>query len=481
MKQTLKENKKIESIWNRNNMKPDKTTTNDLSFQKNRFLEYIKEFHQNIIYIELNGRDFLTINKEMTLSGEYNGIRLVKSNQTIIGTPKKSMKYLYNCINELRKDKNIVGNVTRNNIWDSIYSDLINNIEIWKNEDTLLDFEVKKMIKKLKIKRTYIVIAPIENLQIINNDSFQLGDSYIISNQDKLFEEKIEKIFSIIKFKCIDLEKMKNNWLLDNFIDQWSLFITTIECGSRDMAEIKAFEKCRIVLNGIRTFLEIIDIGSDCFGLPGKISLTHYYETYTTEITTSEEKFDFTSMYGINTSPMILDMSDIRIRNNTFLSFFHQLLQKKQLTEIESRILRSIYWIGSGIESELYVDSIREESTRKGYDMNIMDESSILIKYMTALESLIKTRYDSTDKFCLNVAFLFSTDKTIRNEIYHRLRTLYRNRSEIIHGSSLITNQENIDKLKEIDITILKIMIDNVSNLSDENALHAWYDNLCFL
>lgn len=254
---------------------------------------------------------------------------------------------------------------------------------------------------------------------VFTEDKIQLGNFKVYNFKKN--KKKIEKSF----FK----KPSENFWSMKNYN---YILETLVEARDQEMAYILANEKNE-------TFLDLLALISIIENQYYNCSIGAIQEVGTIKMNAATDKTLFSFEDFLLEKNSALDLKIIK-KNKIFKKLI-KIMSRKNLNELEEKILVAIGWIR---------DSLGEEKN-----------SSALLKSMIALESLFYFKADNfmapSTTHIISEAVLLILGKNLqqRLEIEKQVKKLYGKRSSVTHSGKARIEKEDCNNLRKIAVNVI--------------------------
>lgn len=336
-----------------------------------------------------------------------------------------------------------------------IYLD--NLINSGKDTDDQIGKELDSLIKKLEDKvRKWIVIFPIDHLNLSNLDSVELRSGKLV--RFNVIEREFGNIINEERLGTMFKKKIK-----EKFTDRVCLMLEVI-AEEQNQYE-KAWTEYENIINIFMIYLsyyrniDLVKIGLDEDVFSQYILLSF-----------DKEEVDRWGISGTNRrfknveftlTPEIVK----ELEERHYFDEIKKILGEKDRSKLQTQILLATRWIGAGIHEDI--------------------ESDKILKFATALECLLipgknqdnKSKSEALAERC---AFLLQDVPSERYKIYNDIKDLYDVRSGIVHEGDQITDSIFVFKLMDLAIRCLfKVIEISAADTNMHEIKHVidWVDN----
>lgn len=254
------------------------------------------------------------------------------------------------------------------------------------------------------------------------------------------------KIGDVTLFPLKSLEKYEslNEKLLVNFFKKNEVYAKTMVYGSKNYAHTKSQTKIKIVLNMLKLFLHDYECN---FNLDGDI----IYPKYRSYVFINSNN-EITRGVSPSSSNFGCNFNKDAIYDEFELYILSSLYNKKPKSEIENRLITSIYWFGEAMSVQFkHSSKIENKHNDKLENIEFFDAYSKLVYLIISLESLFVYNEDSKSKAISKKVAALIANPGYEPEIEKFLSKIYDFRSKIVHSGIIHISNEDINKL--IDCT----------------------------
>ncbi|VVB53088.1 Uncharacterised protein [uncultured archaeon] len=125
------------------------------------------------------------------------------------------------------------------------------------------------------------------------------------------------------------------------------------------------------------------------------------------------------------------------------------ILKKPKLTDLEERLLTSIFWFGQAMSVQCIKERKNDLKSDKFYELaSYSFEADRFIKIITSLESLfLRGEEPKRNTLSERMALLLADDLRSRLLIYEMMKEIYEHRSRIVHGGDTFMSTMELDSL----------------------------------
>lgn len=319
-----------------------------------------------------------------------------------------------------------------------------------------------------------------ENIYIHFITKLENKINYIIETEFEEFEcffhienlrlDKELKIGDVILFPLKSREECetRNEEINADFFKENEVYAKTRVYGSKNYVHTKSQIKIKIVLNMLKLFLPDYECN---FNLEGDI------------ICPKNRFYVLINSNGITAgiSPSSSNFGSNFNKDATYDEFqlyiLSTLFNKEPKSEIENRLITSIYWFGEALSVQFkHSSKIENEHNDKLENIEFFDAYSKLVYLIISLESLLVYNGESKSKAISKKVSTLIANPGYEKEIEEFLKKIYRYRSKIVHSGIIYISKQDIDRL--IDYTrfaIFEVLYINYFYLNNINNIKMHY------
>lgn len=157
--------------------------------------------------------------------------------------------------------------------------------------------------------------------------------------------------------------------------------------------------------------------------------------------------------------PFEINQESLEIMENIGVFAVSMALQKKQSTNLEESIIRSIHWFSVALTQD--------------------ENGNAFLFLIVALESLFKAERGNSigGTVAESVAFLMSDELDGRKQIVSIVRQYYGMRSGVAHGGKKTINDTELSTLMNIAGTSIMVTIKKLDKFSSQNEFMSWIED----
>ena len=289
------------------------------------------------------------------------------------------------------------------------------------------------------------LIAELENkINNIIETEFDVFECYFHIENLKLDKEL--KIGDVTLFPVKSRENFEtlNEKILTNFFKENEVYAKTRVYGSKNYAHTKSQTKIKIALNMLKLFLHDYECN---FNLDGDIIYPkiRFYVLI-------NSKNEITGGFSPSSSNFGCDFNKDAIYDEFQLYILSILFNNEPKSEIENRLITSIYWFGEAMSVQFkHSSKIENKHNDPLENIEFFDGYSKLMYLIISLESLFVYNDDSKSKAISKKVSALIANPGFEQEIEEFLRKIYDYRSKIVHSGIIYISNNDINRL--IDCT----------------------------
>ncbi len=289
------------------------------------------------------------------------------------------------------------------------------------------------------------LIAELENkINNIIETEFDVFECYFHIENLKLDKEL--KIGDVTLFPVKSRENFEtlNEKILTNFFKENEVYAKTRVYGSKNYAHTKSQTKIKIALNMLKLFLHDYECN---FNLDGDIIYpkNRFYVLI-------NSKNEITGGFSPSSSNFGCDFNKDAIYDEFQLYILSILFNNEPKSEIENRLITSIYWFGEAMSVQFkHSSKIENKHNDPLENIEFFDGYSKLMYLIISLESLFVYNDDSKSKAISKKVSALIANPGFEQEIEEFLRKIYDYRSKIVHSGIIYISNNDINRL--IDCT----------------------------
>ena len=235
-----------------------------------------------------------------------------------------------------------------------------------------------------------------------------------------------------------------NEKILTIFFKENEVYANTRVYGSINYAHTKSQTKIKIALNMLKLFLHDYECN---FNLDGDIIYpkNRFYVLI-------NSKNEITGGFSPSCSNFGCDFNKDAIYDEFQLYILSILFNNEPKSEIENRLITSIYWFGEAMSVQFkHSSKIENKHNDPLENIEFFDGYSKLMYLIISLESLFVYNDDSKSKAISKKVSALIANPGFEQEIEEFLRKIYDYRSKIVHSGIIYISNNDINRL--IDCT----------------------------
>lgn len=322
-------------------------------------------------------------------------------------------------------------------------------VQVMTDDRNFTEDDLNSFINMLITSRpldTITVLKPIYGFQL-TSEYLKLGEFTIYSNDSKELRDLINPVNNRIQMQCKPF---------DGFLTKCDVIRIDVVARDADKANDIA-NKCFRSFDYVTAFF-INDFNSSYnFGV-----YTYSNRTINTNLAIKKSDNSFLSSSTFHNHPNTLIFDEELIGQVNSYQDIWLLIMNTNKTELQTRILGAIEWIGKALNEE--------------------DIAKSFVMYMFALETLLQ--YDEksmmnpsiTHQLSESLAFLLCTDYEDRTNAIKLVKDLYGQRSAIVHGGDSKVDPSDLKNLNVISSSAVWAFLTNpeLSKLSSFKEFNNW-------
>lgn len=382
----------------------------------------------------------------------------------------KDVQEFQSAIDEIRNDDFVKNNFTEKMIETELENIISETFKLKSSERRAF---IEKELNNLKITfkkdiKELVFVIPVENLSL--KRSFKVGEVRLYKFNTTRKREVKKMLTNILKNNSHYTPEQKKKWIEqeDKYILTPLLGFICAEVrvkGVLDFAHHQALEKARMALSVLKLYTyNNNDSYKSYFGIVGEV-IRHANRTVLRYPADKKSANPYSEKVGyLFEFELDKDRKSFMKRNG--FPKLNKILSSKNISDLESRLLTSIYWFGEAVSLPIVHDKkgvIQESRKKKHENLEFFRVGDRFLKLFTALECLLifSNREPITHNISERSALILAKKYEDRRKIKSDLKELYRLRSEIVHHGEAFISKYQLAYLtnvvQAVIITILKM------------------------